>query len=487
MTNLACFSATELHRKLLSREITAREVAEDSIKRIEATEPQLHAFNALTFDLAMKKAKDIDDRIAAGKSVGALAGTTVALKDNLCTRGIPTTCSSKILKNFMSPYNAHVVQLVDEADGMVVGKTNLDEFAMGSSTENSAFGATKNPWNLECAPGGSSGGSSAAVAACQATLGFGSDTGGSIRQPAAFCGIVGLKPTYGRVSRYGLVAFASSLDQIGTFARNIEDTALFLGVISGHDERDSTSVKEPVPNYVSAIKGGVKGLRIGIPKEYFGAGINAEVEKAVRAAADIYKSLGAQLIDISLPHTEYAIAIYYIIATAECSSNLARYDGIHYGHRTKGETDIVKLYSKSRAEGFGPEVKRRIMLGTFALSSGFYDAYYTKAAKVRALVKQDFDHAWKQVDCVLCPTSPTTAFKFGERMSDPLSMYLSDVYTIPANLAGIPGISINCGLDSKGLPIGLQLMTKQFDETTLLSLAYGFESATKHHLARPKI
>ena len=487
MSELSYLSAFELNRKLKSRELKAQEIVESAIERTQKLEPKLHSFNSLTIEQALDRARDIDTRIEAGKQVGPLAGVPIAIKDNMCTRGVRTTCSSKILENFIPPYDATVVEKLNAADAISIGKTNLDEFAMGSSTENSAFGPTRNPWDTERAPGGSSGGSAASVAAGQVAIATGSDTGGSIRQPASFCGIVGLKPTYGRVSRYGLIAFASSLDQIGTFSRDVRDSALMLAIMAGHDPLDSTSANEPVPDYLAQLEGGVKGLRIGIPREYFGAGIEPSVESAVRKAADVYKSLGAKLVDISLPNTESAIAIYYIVATAEASSNLARYDGVHYGHRTKDEVDIVQLYSRSRAEGFGAEVKRRIMLGTFVLSSGYYDAYYLKASRVRNLVKQDFDKAWATCDCVLCPTSPTVAFKFGEKTDDPLSMYLSDVYTIPCNLAGLPGISMNCGAGANGLPVGLQLMAKPFDETTLLRVAFAYEQAAGFHLARPPL
>ena len=487
MTSLPALPAHELTAQLLAGNVSATKIAEAALERTRALDAELGSFNTLMADAALAKAKDIDARIAAGKPVGPLAGVPLAIKDNMCTRGVATTCSSKILEQFVPPYNATVVELLDRADAVPIGKTNLDEFAMGSSTENSGFKATRNPWDLSRAPGGSSGGSAAAVASAEAVIATGSDTGGSIRQPAAFCGVVGLKPTYGRVSRYGLIAFASSLDQIGTFTRDVRDTATALGVIAGHDPRDSTSADVPVPDYVAALEGGVKGVRIGIPREYFGEGIEPSVEAAVLAAADVYRDLGAEIVDISLPHTEYAVAIYYIVATAEASSNLARYDGVHYGHRTKDDVDIVELYSRSRAEGFGPEVKRRIMLGTFALSSGFYDAYYLKALKARAMIKKDFDEAWKKVDSVLCPTSPTVAFKFGERTEDPLSMYLSDIYTISCNLAGLPGMSINCGKGEGGMPVGLQLMAKPFDEVLLLRIAHAFQSATTHHLGHPAV
>jgi aspartyl-tRNA(Asn)/glutamyl-tRNA(Gln) amidotransferase subunit A len=485
MSDLTDLSAHDLHRAVLDRRISALEVADAALARIERLDRRLRAFNSVMADTARAKARSIDERLDAGEPVGPLAGVPVALKDNLCTRGTRTTCSSKILEQFVPPYDATVVERLDAADAIPVGKTNLDEFAMGSSTENSGFGPTANPWDPERAPGGSSGGSAAAVAAHQATLALGSDTGGSIRQPASFCGVVGLKPTYGRVSRYGLVAYASSLDQIGTFSRDVRDTALLLSVTAGHDPRDATCADEAVPDYVAGLEGDVRGLRIGLPREYFAEGLDPDVEQAVRAAADVYRELGAELVDLSLPHTPYAIPCYYLVATAEASSNLARYDGVHYGHRAAGETDIVELYSRSRAEGFGAEVKRRIMLGTFALSSGYYDAYYLKALKVRQLIKQDFDRAWDTADCILCPVSPSVAFKLGERTQDPLAMYLSDIYTISCNLAGLPGLSIPCGPGAEGMPVGLQLLGKPFDEPTLLRVAHAYQQATDHHRTRP--
>ncbi len=487
MNELSQLSAHELHARLLAGDISAIAIAEAAIERTQAVDGDIGAFNTLMPEAALAKAKNIDARIAAGQPVGPLAGVPVAIKDNMCTRGTRTTCSSKILENFVPPYDATAVEMIDRADAIPIGKTNQDEFAMGSSTENSGFEPTKNPWDFSRIPGGSSGGSAAAVAACQVPVALGSDTGGSIRQPAALCGVVGIKPTYGRVSRYGLIAYGSSLDQIGTFGRDVRDTAMLLSAIAGHDPKDSTSADEPVPDYAAELGGGVKGFRIGVPREYFAEGIDPDVEAAVRAAADVYRGLGAELVDISLPHTEYAVAAYYIVATAEASSNLARYDGVHYGHRTADDVGIVELYSRSRAEGFGAEVKRRIMLGTYALSSGFYDAYYLKALKARAMIKKDFDDAWGKVDCVLCPTSPTVAFKFGEHTQDPLSMYLADIYTISCNLAGLPGISINCGAGAHGLPVGLQLLGRPFEESKILRIAHAFESETDHHLARPEI
>ena len=466
---------------------SAVEAVRDCLARIKQVDDRVKAFLLLDEEGALKAARAVDERIARGEKVGKLAGVPVAVKDVLCTKGLRTTCASKILANFIPPYDAHVVERLKAEDAVIVGKTNMDEFAMGSSTENSGFFTTRNPWDLERAPGGSSGGSSAAVAAHMVPLSLGSDTGGSIRQPAALCNVDGLKPTYGRVSRYGLVAFASSLDQIGPFARDIMDTALLSEVISGYDRRDSTCVNVPVPECTRELEGGVSGLTIGMPKEYFGEGIDPEVEAAVRAALKLYERLGAKVIEISLPHTQYAVAVYYIVATAEASSNLGRYDGVHYGHRTKKAEDIIQLYSATRAEGFGPEVKRRIMLGTYALSSGYYDAYYLKASKVRALIRRDFEEAYKTVDVIVCPTAPTPAFKIGEKTADPLQMYLSDIYTISTNLAAIPGISIPCGFTKSNLPIGMQILGKHFDESTILRAARAFERETDYHTRKPPL
>jgi aspartyl-tRNA(Asn)/glutamyl-tRNA(Gln) amidotransferase subunit A len=411
----------------------------------------------------------------------------VAVKDVLCTKGTRTTCSSKILANFVPPYDAHVVERLVAEDAVIFGKTNMDEFAMGSSTENSAYKSSRNPWDTDRIPGGSSGGSAACVAGCQAPLSLGTDTGGSIRQPAALCGIVGMKPTYGRVSRYGLIAFASSLDQVGPFAHDTRDCALMMEAIAGHDGRDSTSVNEAVPQYTKTIDTPLKGLRIGVPKEFFGQGLDSEIESAVRAALKEYEKLGATLVDVSLPHSPYALAAYYIVAPAEASSNLARYDGMHYGHRTKEQGDLIATYSKSRAEGFGPEVQRRIILGTYVLSSGYKDAYYVKALKVRRLVKKDFDDAFKTCDVVMGPTTPSPAFKAGEKADDPLALYLSDVYTVSCNLAGIPGLGIPCGFTKSSLPIGLQLLGAPFEEEKLLRIARMYEAATDWHTKRPKV
>ena len=485
MADLHELSACELTARLGRRDLSAEEVVRSYLRRIAERDGDLHAYLWVDGEGALDQARTVDRRRAAGEAVGELAGVPIAVKDNICTKGRPTTCASHILANFRPPFSAHVVELLERAGAIVLGKTNLDEFAMGSSTENSGFGATRNPWDPERAPGGSSGGSAAAVAAGLAPWALGSDTGGSVRQPASFCGVVGLKPTYGRVSRWGLVAFASSLDQIGPITRTARDAALLLRVIAQPDRRDSTCAQEPVPDYVGELGKPVRGLRLGLPREYFGAGLEPAVEEAVRAALKVFEGLGVEVVEISLPHTEYAVATYYIVATAEASSNLARYDGAHYGYRTaRPVDDIVDLYSYTRAEGFGDEVKRRIMLGTYALSSGYYDAYYLKGQKVRALIKQDFDRAFAKVDAVACPTSPTVPFRLGERTADPLSMYLSDVYTISANLAGIPGISIPCGLVDGNLPVGLQLLAPAFAEGLLLRLSAAHEAATRHQFPR---
>jgi len=477
MSDVLELTALQMKTALEAGDLTSRRLVAASLGRIEKLDGRVRAFLSTRGDLALDEADGIDKRRAAGEAVGPLAGMPVAVKDNMCTAdGLPTTCASGILENFRAPYDAHVVERIRAADGVIVGKCNLDEFAMGSSTENSSFGPTRNPWQLDHVPGGSSGGSAAAVASGMVPLALGSDTGGSIRQPGSFCGVVGLKPTYGRVSRYGLVAFASSLDQIGPLARNVADAALALGVIAGHDGRDSTSVQREVPDYAAALgDGDCRDLKIGVPKEYFGKGLDAEVRRLVRQAIKVYEQAGAKIVEVELPHAAYAIATYYIIATAEASSNLARYDGVHYGHRSADHADLIDMYCRSRAEGFGDEVKRRIMLGTYALSSGYWDAYYLKALKVRRLIKQDFDRVFARVDCVMGPTSPTPAFRLGEKTDDPLQMYLSDIYTISANLATIPGISVPCGFTAAGLPVGLQIMTDVFTEDRLLGIARGLE------------
>ncbi|QDU79964.1 Glutamyl-tRNA(Gln) amidotransferase subunit A [Polystyrenella longa] len=480
-------TAAELLSFMKKGETTAVEVMQAHLEQISQTDDKVEAYVQIDTETALKKAADVDARRQAGESVGPLGGLPIAIKDVLCTKGVATTCSSKMLENFIPPYDATVIKKLSEADGIMIGKVNMDEFAMGSSTENSAFKKTRNPWNLECTPGGSSGGSAAAVAAMTAPMSLGSDTGGSIRQPAHFCGVVGMKPTYGRVSRYGLVAFASSLDQVGPLANDVHGAALLLEAISGHDQLDSTSVPKDVPSYTSNLEEPLKGLKIGIVKEHYVDGLDGEVELTVREAYKVYESLGAELIDISLPNSKYCVAAYYIIAPAEASSNLARYDGIHYGHRTENFENMVEMYSRSRGEGFGTEVKRRIMLGTYTLSAGYIDAYYLKALKVRRLIRNDFDDAFKKVDVIASPTSPNTAFKLGGMINDPMSMYLEDIYTISANLAGLPGISVPAGISKEGLPIGLQLVGAPFEEGKLLRAARMFEKETGWTAKRPEI
>ena len=482
---LYALTAHELSEKLIRREVSAREVTKSVLGRIALVEGRIHAYVTVTESVALAQADAVDAARSAGETVSPLAGIPIALKDNLCTTGIETTCSSQILRGFIPPYSATVVEKLESVGSVFVGKANLDEFAMGSSTENSAFGASHNPWDTASVPGGSSGGSTAAVAAGEAIWAIGSDTGGSIRQPAAFCGVVGLKPTYGRISRYGLIAFASSLDQIGPITKDVRDAALLMNVISGHDARDSTSILRDVPDYTAALTGGVKGLKLGVPKEYFAQGVSPEVSASVRTAIDTLVSQGAIAEEISLPHSEYALPTYYILAPAEASSNLARYDGVRFGHRTARATNHVDLFEKSREEGFGPEVKQRIMIGTYALSAGYYDAFYLKAQKVRTLIKRDFDRAFEKYDAIIAPTAPSVAFKLGE-VSDPLAMKLNDVLTIPANMAGIPAISLPCGF-SNGLPIGLQLMAPNFGEETLFQIAYAYEQATEWHLGRAQL
>jgi len=479
-------TAYELSKKLAAGEISAREVVAGYYERIQAVEDRVQAFVCQTRELAEKKAAEIDEKRAAGEPLGPLAGVPIAVKDLLCTKGLPTTCCSKILEDFRPPYDATVIERCHQAHMPIVGKTNMDEFAMGSSTENSAFQVTRNPWDLETVPGGSSGGSAAAVAACEAPLALGSDTGGSIRQPAALCGIVGMKPTYGRVSRYGLIAYASSLDQIGPFARTVTDCALLLQVIAGHDPRDATSADLPVPDYVATLDAGIEGLKIGVIRELvYGQGIHPGVKARVLEAIDTLQNLGAECEEVSLPNIDYSMPVYYIIAPAECSSNLARFDGVRYGHRTnRSVSDIYDLFAKTRGEGFGEEVRLRIMLGTYALSTGYYDAYYLKALKVRTLIKKDFDTAWEKYDLLVCPTSPTTAWKFGE--FDQLALKLADICTIPVNIAGVAGLSVPCGFDD-GKPVGLQLIGKPFSEDLLLRAAYAYEQATDWHKQRPAL
>lgn len=476
----------ELHRQLTSKDRSATEITQDYLDRIAALEPRLHSYLTLTGDRALEQAAAIDAKIAAGEPLGPLAGIPIALKDNLCTQGVKTTCASRILENFVPPYESTVTQKLQDAGAIALGKTNLDEFAMGSSTENSAFGVTANPWDLDRVPGGSSGGSAAAVAAGECAVALGSDTGGSIRQPASFCGVVGLKPTYGLVSRYGLVAYASSLDQIGPLAPTVTDAAILLGAIAGHDPQDATSLKVEIPDYTQFLKPSLAGLRIGIIQETLGDGLSAPVSAAVEQALKELEALGTSLQTISCPRFAYGLPTYYIIAPSEASANLARYDGVNYGYRDESATSLLEMYTKTRAQGFGPEVKRRIMIGTYALSAGYYDAYYLRAQKVRTLIKADFQAAFETVDVLVCPTSPTTAFKAGEKTADPLSMYLSDLMTIPVNLAGLPGLSLPCGFDPEGLPIGLQLIGNALREDLLFHVAYAYEQATPWHSQKPE-
>ncbi|NUQ63170.1 MAG: Asp-tRNA(Asn)/Glu-tRNA(Gln) amidotransferase subunit GatA [Pirellulales bacterium] len=504
-------TATDLLAQLQSGGATSVEVTQAFLARIDCHDKSVGAFLRVNREAALAQAERVDRKRACGEPLGRLSGLPVAIKDVLCTAGEPTTCASRMLEEFRPPYDATVVARLKAADAVLIGKTNMDEFAMGGSTENSAFQLTRNPWDLQRIPGGSSGGAAACVAASMAPLSIGTDTGGSIRQPAGLCGVTGMKPTYGRVSRYGLVAFASSLDQAGPLARTAEDAAMLLEVIAGHDRLDSTSVDRPVPSYSQSVRRPLEGLRLGLAREHFGEGLDPEVEKAVREAVRVYESLGATVHDVSLPHSKYAVATYYIIAPCEASSNLARYDGVHYGYRTdqsdrvaeletelasrRAETSatvldeidnpLVRMYRRSRAEGFGAEVKRRIMLGTYALSAGYYDAYYLKALKVRRLIRRDFDEAFAQVDLIAGPVAPTPAFKIGERVNDPLSMYLFDLYTVSTNLAGIGGISIPCGLSSAGLPIGLHLQSPPFAEDCLLRAAHMFQQATDWHTRKP--
>lgn len=467
---------TEINKLYLEGTSSPVKLVHGFLTHIKETNPKLNSFITICEDGALKDAEAAEERIKSGKDVTPLTGVPIGIKDILVTKGVKTTCGSKILANYIPPYTATVVKKLHDAGAVIMGKMNMDEFAMGSSNEHSAFGPVKNPHNEEYIPGGSSGGSAAAVASGQCIATLGTDTGGSIRQPASLCGVVGLKPTYGRVSRYGLVAFASSLDQIGPFTNTVEDAAIMLNAIAGFDPLDSTSLNIPVPDYRKNLKNGVKKLRVGIPKEYFIKGLDKEVESSVKTAIEKLKKEGAELIDISLPHTEHALSCYYIIAPAECSANLARFDGIRYGHRTSSFKDIDELYKKSRTEGFGSEVTLRIMIGTYVLSSGYYDAYYKKAQFVRTLIRKDFLDAFKKVDVIATPTSPTPAFKIGEKVDDPLQMYLSDIFTIPVNLTGLPAISIPCGKSKKGLPIGLQLIGKHLDEETILKTAYSYES-----------
>ncbi|MFB3880558.1 MAG: Asp-tRNA(Asn)/Glu-tRNA(Gln) amidotransferase subunit GatA [Armatimonadota bacterium] len=480
-------TAHELSELLASKQVSAREVLASVLERVAEVEGEIHAYLRLTREVAEQQASEIDERRAKGEELPPLAGVPLALKDIFCTKGIETTCGSKILSGFVPPYDAHVVERCRENGLVFVGKANMDEFAMGSSTENSAFGVTRNPWDLERVPGGSSGGSAAAMAASEAVVAMGTDTGGSIRQPASLCGVVGMKPTYGRISRYGVVAFASSLDQVGPITKDVRDCALMLNVLAGHDPRDSTSIREPAPDYTESLVPDAKGLRVGLVKEfmeYQGHRVDPEVDRAIGAAVKRLGELGAECGEISLPYLNYSIPVYYIIAPAEASSNLARYDGVQYGYRAPEAEDIIEMYSRTRDEGFGAEVKRRIMLGTYALSAGYYDAYYLKASQVRTLIRRDFDRAFDQFDVLVGAVSPTVAFRLGEKADDPLAMYLSDVCTIPVNMGGLPGMSVPCGFSEEGLPIGLQLVGRPLGEEAMLRAAYALEQSTDYHKRR---
>jgi len=478
--DLTSLTIPDLRQKLSQGAVKPREVVDQLGRRIAAVDPQLKAYLHLDLEKARADADKADISLPLG-------GVPIAIKDVINVQGDPCTCASKILQGYTAPYDATVITKLRDAGAVLCGRTNMDEFAMGSSTENSSWGVTRNPWDLERIPGGSSGGSAAAVGGHEAFAALGSDTGGSIRQPAALCSCVGLKPTYGRVSRYGLVAFASSLDQIGTFTRTVEEAALLLEIIAGHDPHDNTSIDRPVPRYRSTLHEGVKGLRLGVPKEYFIEGIDPQVESAVRAAIDEYRRQGAEIVEVSLPHTKYAVAVYYIIATAECSANLARFDGVRYGKRAAHPKDMLDMYGRTRAEGFGAEVKRRIILGTYVLSSGYYDAYYNRAQKVRRMIAEDFRLAFEQCDALLTPTSPTPAFKVGERTQNPLQMYLADIFTIAVNLAGICGVSIPCGFTTEKLPIGLQIIGPKWGEECMLRIAHAYEQATPWHKEKPPL
>lgn len=491
MVDVCTLSAVELCQALRKGEVTSRELTRAYLERIDALEPNLHAFLTLTPDLALQQADQADRalfewRKDPGSPLAPLTGLPIVIKDLLCQKGVRTTCGSRILENFVPPYSATAVQRLLDAGVVTLGKTNTDEFAMGSSTENSAYQVTSNPWNLTRVPGGSSGGSAAAVASAMAPLALGTDTGGSVRQPAAFCGVTGLKPTYGRVPRYGLIAYGSSLDSVGVLARSAADAAMLFQHMAGYDPLDASSMDVPVPQYSLQVRRDMRGLRIGVPEQYFITGIQHEVEQAVRNAITAMQGLGAEIVEISLPHTEYALPVYYLIAPAEASANLARYDGVRFGLRVD-DPNMTTLTRKSRGAGFGPEVKRRIMLGTYALSAGYYDAYYGQAQKVRTLIKQDFEKAFEQVDVIAAPVTPSTAFKIGEHNEDPLAMYLEDVFTLPANLAGVPGLGFPVGFDGEGLPIGMQLMGRHFDEQTLLQAAHTYQLSTDWHTRRPEL
>ncbi len=480
------YKVSDLHELIHKKELTVSDLVEESYKRIGQVEDKVKAFLTLDEERARATAKSQDEKLNSEDSRGLLFGMPIGVKDNIVTKGLRTTCASKILENFDPIYDATVVQKLQQAETVTIGKLNMDEFAMGSSNENSHYQKTRNPWNLERVPGGSSGGSAASVASGEVLFSLGSDTGGSIRQPASFCGVVGMKPTYGRVSRFGLVAFASSLDQIGPITRTVEDNAYLLQAISGLDPMDSTSANVDVPNFASALTGDIKGLKIAVPKEYLGEGVTDAVRQSVMDSLKVLESLGAEWEEVSLPHSKYALATYYLLSSSEASANLARFDGVRYGYRTQDAESLIELYKKTRAEGFGDEVKRRIMLGTFALSSGYYDAYYKKAQQARTLIKKDFEDVFEKYDVIVGPTTPTPAFKIGEKIDDPLTMYINDILTIPVNLAGVPGISIPCGFDA-GLPLGLQIIGKHFDEATIYRVAHAFEQATDFHKQKPEL
>ena len=476
-----------LHDMLVNKEITSLELTQAVLARIDEVEGDVQAYLTIPREEALAQAKAVDEKIAKGEEIAFLEGIPGAIKDNICTKGIKTTCASKILQKFVPPYDATVMQKLEAQNPVVLGKTNLDEFAMGGSTENSAYHPTCNPWNTDCVPGGSSGGSAAAVAAGTAVWALGSDTGGSIRQPASFCGVVGMKPTYGRVSRYGLVAYASSLDQIGPITKDVTDCAHILNIIAGRDEMDSTSLDVQVPDFTKALVQDVKGLKIGLPKEYFVKGMDPEVEAAVKNGVKELEKLGAEVVEISLPNTDYAISTYYLIAPAEAATNLARYDGVSYGERAEDASDLVEMMTKTRTQYLGEEVKRRIMIGNYALSAGYYDAYYLKALKVRRLVKEDYDKAFKDVDVIICPAAPSVAYKIGEKIANPLEMYLQDACTVPLNLAGLPGISVPCGYNKDKMPIGMQIIGKALDEETILRVAYTYEQSQSYHEDRAQL
>ncbi len=478
---------SELHQRLHNKEISVTDLVNESYERIGQVEDKVKAFLTLDEENARTQAKQLDEKLANGEDTGVLFGLPIGVKDNIVTKNLRTTCASKILENFDPIYDATVVQKLQQAGTVTIGKLNMDEFAMGSSNENSAFKAVQNPWNTDYVPGGSSGGSAASVAAGEVLFSLGSDTGGSIRQPAAYCGVVGMKPTYGRVSRFGLVAFASSLDQIGPITRTVEDNAYLLEAISGLDPMDSTSANVEVPNFVNSLTGDVKGLKIAVPKEYLGEGVGEEARNSVLEALKVLEGLGAEWEEVSLPHSKYALAAYYLLSSSEASANLARFDGVRYGYRSDNADTLIEMYKNTRAEGFGAEVKRRIMLGTFSLSSGYYDAYYKKAQKVRTLIKKDFEDVFQKYDVIVGPTTPTPAFKIGEKLDDPLTMYANDILTIPVNLAGVPGISVPCGFSKEGLPLGLQIIGKHFDESTIYRAAHAFEQATDFHKQFPKL